>query len=99
MGTQLVEPQQPTPPRPFAMSPVQREIRNHAISVAATLIAGFFLFMASGLWASKLDASVYSVDRERFWSTLVRMEDLLCIDHPNTRQCEEHRDERWDAKP
>lgn len=65
----------------------RRSIRPQLVTGVITLIISFLLLFATGAWASKETTSDHRSDIERVEGKLIRILDVVCIDHPEARQC------------
>lgn len=52
-----------------------------------TLLVALISFLASGAWAMKENADDHKSDVQALHAEVQRVLDVVCIDHPDARQC------------
>ena len=69
------------------MTTTQAHIRSAAVGGLITLIGSALLMILTGAWASKEDVAEHKSDVQAIHADVLRIRDLVCMDHPTATQC------------
>lgn len=61
--------------------------RDHVVSAVATLLGSVLLLILTGAWSSKESVVDHQADMQTIRAWQQRVLDVVCLDHPQARQC------------